>query len=573
MKLHSCLCGTTVLLLLLDAPSSKEWSLPLMGVVGGHYRYTADLLSLDSCVHSQPKLPATWPLCPSPVILPRLQSFLMRHPDQAFAQYVYRGFTSGFRIGYDRDRAPLRPSQGNHPSSFANPAVLRSNINSETSLGRVVGPLPPAWSSAIHCSPLGLVPKSSPGKWRTIVDLSSPSGASVNDGIDARLCTLTYASLDDAVELITKLGRGSELVKIDLKDAYRIVPVHPHDHHLLAISWEGAFYIDRCLPFGLRSAPKVFTAVADTLAWCLHCEGVGYVMHYLDDFLLIGSPRSGEASTALEIATRTFQSIGVPVASDKTEGPSTCIVYLGIVIDTMSLQLRLPEPKLQRVQLLLQEWLDKRSCTRRELERLLGHLSHAATIIHPGRIFLRQLFNLLPQARRPFHHVRLNRQARADLRWWQHFLQAWNGIAFFPAMEVSVHIYSDASGSFGCGAFNPQSEWLQLQWPASWGHSWGGCRVLFHVDNLAVVSVLQRQAPRDPLLTHLSRCLCFYAALYHFEFSAVHIAGGQNTAADALSRNNLSLFSLLFPQVSHSPVSPQVASLLLHHPPDWSSPG
>ena len=123
------------------------------------------------------------------------------------------------------------PSRGNHPSSFANPAVLRSNINSETSLGRVVGPLPPAWSSAIHCSPLGLVPKSSSGKWRTIVDLSaihcsplglvpksssgkwrtivdlsSPSGVSVNDGIDAWLCTLTYASLDDAVELITKLG-------------------------------------------------------------------------------------------------------------------------------------------------------------------------------------------------------------------------------------------------------------------------------------------------------------------------------------------------------------------------------
>ena len=71
-------------------------------------------------------------------------------------------------------------------------------------------------------------------------------------------------------------------------------------------------------------------------------------MHYLDDFLLIGAPRSGEALTALEMATRTFQSIGIPVASDKTEGPSTCITHLGIVIDTMSLQLCLPELKLQR---------------------------------------------------------------------------------------------------------------------------------------------------------------------------------------------------------------------------------
>ena len=134
----------------------------------------------------------------------------------------------------------------------------------------------------------------------------------------------------------------------------------------------------------------------------------------------------------------------------------------------VSSAIRLPEPKLQRVQLLLQEWLDKRSCTWRELERLLGHLSHAATIIHPGRIFLRQLFNLLSQAHRPYHHVCLNRQARADLKCWQHFLQAWNGIAFYPVTEALVHIYSDASRSFGCGMFNPHSEWLQLQWPASW---------------------------------------------------------------------------------------------------------
>ena len=65
-------------------------------------------------------------------------------------------------------------------------------------------------------------------------------------------------------------GPGAELVKIDLKNAYRIVPIHPDDHHLLGIDWKGDTYVDRALPFGLRSAPKVFSAVADMITWALH---------------------------------------------------------------------------------------------------------------------------------------------------------------------------------------------------------------------------------------------------------------------------------------------------------------
>ena len=153
------MCGTVVSFLP-QMPPPWKWSLPLMGVVGGHYWYTADLLALDSCVHPQPILPATWPLCPSPVNLQNLVPFLMRHPDQRFAQYICQGFTSGFQVGYNWSRARLRASQRNHPSSQENPSVLHSNIGAETSLGHVVGPLCPVWSRAVHCNPLGLVPKS-----------------------------------------------------------------------------------------------------------------------------------------------------------------------------------------------------------------------------------------------------------------------------------------------------------------------------------------------------------------------------------------------------------------------------
>ena len=66
-------------------------------------------------------------------------------------------------------------------------------------------------------------------------------------------------------------GPGALMAKLDLKSAYRMVSVHPNDQPLLCIQWRGVTYCDQALPFGLRSAPKLFTAVADGLAWALAC--------------------------------------------------------------------------------------------------------------------------------------------------------------------------------------------------------------------------------------------------------------------------------------------------------------
>ena len=119
-----------------------------------------------------------------------------------------------------------------------------------------------------------------------IVDVSFPFGCSVNHGISSTLASVSYSS-DDAVRRILHLGKGTQLVKVDLKQAYRQVPVHPQDQHLLAISWERSVYVDRALPFGLRSAPKIFTAV---VAWALRMAGIRDQIHYLDDFLFLNPP-------------------------------------------------------------------------------------------------------------------------------------------------------------------------------------------------------------------------------------------------------------------------------------------
>ena len=66
-----------------------------------------------------------------------------------------------------------------------------------------------------------------------------------------------------------------------------MVPVHPEDQHLLGVLREGIVYIDKILPFGLRSAPKIFSALADTVQLILSNNRIRKRLHYLDDFILV----------------------------------------------------------------------------------------------------------------------------------------------------------------------------------------------------------------------------------------------------------------------------------------------
>ena len=119
-----------------------------------------------------------------------------------------------------------------------------------------------------------------------------PAGGSVNDGLDPKLCSLHHASVHNAVSIVRQLGRDTVLIKLDLKDAYRIVPVSPFDYHVMGISWKGQTYVDRALPFGLQSLPKTFNMVADIITGVLSCQEIMHQLHYLDDFFFLGKPKS-----------------------------------------------------------------------------------------------------------------------------------------------------------------------------------------------------------------------------------------------------------------------------------------
>ena len=343
--------------------------------------------------------------------------------------------------------------------------LSRTTWSKEVTAGNIFGPCSPSGQPDVHINRFGVIPKKyQPGKWRLITDLSYPEGTSVNDAIDPALCSLTYTSVDEVAAIAAALGRGAQLAKIDVKSAYRLVPVHPGQRHWLGMQWQGKVYIDGMLPFGLRSAPKLFNAVADALEWCVVQQGVRLIYHYLDDYVVLGSPGTEECGNYLFILQRVCHELGVPLAPEKQDGPAEVLTFLGIEINTIRQELRLPVEKLQRLLQMVNEWERRKACTRRELESLIGILQHACKVIRPGRSFLRRAISLLSITKQPHHHIRLNAEFRSDIRWWKAFETNWNGTAIMAIPEQhSLHLTSDASGSWGCGAWHA-THWFQLEW-------------------------------------------------------------------------------------------------------------
>lgn len=477
------------------------------------------LTGLDSCRPlTKSVMSAAMMHLETPVKLPVWEAALAQHPDQRFAQYILHGLEHGFRIGFQHGKAPLQ--QAGYNLQCPEPSIVSEYLSNELKLNRVIKlTKTEARQMKIHISPFGLIPKKNkPGKWRLIIDLSAPDGSSVNDGIERDMISLSYTSVDTIVARVIQLGQGTLLSKMDIRQAYRLVPIHPEDRYLLGMEWQGAVYVDKCLPFRLRTAPLLFSAVADALQWMMQRKGASYVDHYADDFITVGRPGSDECANNTTIMLQVCEETGAPVEEDKSEGPATTLPFLGIEIDTVAMELRLPPEKLHQLLQKLTQWRGKTACTKRELQSIVGSLSHACKVIKPGRSFLRRLIDLSKVAKRPNHHIRLNLEARSDIEWWYRFASTWNGVSMLRRAHPDVQLTSDASGKWGCGAFYDR-HWFQLQWQealqdmhitikelipivlaaAIWGREWTGLTVQARCDNAAVVADLTQEWRRNAL--------------------------------------------------------------------------
>ena len=436
-------------------------------------------------------------------------------------------------------------------------------------LGHVAGPFAQSPYPYYRCSPLKTVPKKgNAAKLRIIHHLSFPHGQSINSATADWPCPLQ--GFNCAIRIVRQLGRGCFMAKVDVRAAYRCIPVRPADWPLLGMQWGGHYYFHRTLPFGLRSACHLWERYATALEWIAKSEfSVEHTTHYVDDTFLAGDT---EASCAHSIARfkEAELELGVPDAPDKTVGPSTSLTYLGIRIDSMDMSISLDITRVADILQLLGEWHSRASCTLRQLQSLIGILSWAAQVVRHGRTFLQHLRDIAVTHARvsDSQSIPLTAQAHEDLDWWSQYLGQWNGISLLWEEEwmdrTDVRLpHTDACvAGFAavCGAAWFHREWTPAQqllarddtmgrdsmpWKelyaivaaaATWGELWERKKVIFVTDCMPVVQALAKGASRTRRIMQLIRALHFYAARYHFMYRAEHIAGAKNTIADELSR-------------------------------------
>ena len=483
-------------------------------------------------------------------------------------QLLESGFTSGFPLHFDGPRCSQEAP--NLLSAIQNPTVVSAKLSKELDAHRIAGPFSSPPFPVFRISPLGLVPKKVEGEFRLIHHLSYPRGSSLNEGISSDYTTVSYATVENAIDLIKLAGPNCFLAKTDVKNAFRLVPIRPEDYDLLGIYWQGKYYYDRCMPMGCSSSCKTFEMFSTALEWIAQNKlHIPYILHLLDDFLII-SPSNESCQHQLDTFLMLCSFLGIPMAPEKTVGPSTTLAFAGIELDTVLMEARLPQDKLDKCRDLLSTFLRRRKVTLQEIQSLTGLLNFACTVVVPGRAFLRRLIDLTIAVRKPHFLIRLSKDVKEDLVVWQSFLSGFNGRSFFLADQWKnsnqLELYTDASGAMGYGAVFGR-HWCYGQWPPSWchlniaflelypivlslhlwGHDMENQRILFFTDNEALVHVINKQSCRDKNLMFLVRRLVLVCLERNICFKAKHIPGVHNVLADALSRLKLQTFKQLAP--------------------------
>ena len=492
-----------------------------------------------------------------------------------FDKYLISGFRNGFRLGYIGPRG-YRTCH-NLPSCAENPSVIDTKIKKEIVSGRVKGPFPIKPFEKIQISPIGCVPKKSPGDFRIIHHLSYPKGSSINDFICDELSTTRYASLDDAAKLLLDLGPNSLMAKTDIESAFRLIPIHPFDHELLGFKWRDMFYYDTCLPFGASSSCAIFERFSSSLEWIAHTKlNIPYMTHILDDFLILGSANSDKCLNDLNNFLHCCAKIGVPINKDKTELPTTCIVFMGIELDSATMEARLPLEKLVKARTLLNKYKKSRKITLKELQSLLGYLNFCCSVVRPGRCFLRRLIDLSCKVKRSYHLITLGVDGRRDLQAWSTFIDNFNGKSLLLnkkfASAQSLHLHTDAAGSLGYGAIFG-SCWFYGSWPNKyasfnitfkelfpivlalgiWGFKLANKCITIHSDNEAVVYILNKQTSKDKAIMTLVRRFVILCMNHNILIRSEHIPGKQNVLPDLLSRFQIKQFNAMAPNMDTKP--------------------
>ena len=356
------------------------------------------------------------------------------------------------------------------------------------------------------------------------------------------------------------LKPGDWMTKVDLKDAYFMIPMASHHRRLLRFQWQGETYQFNCLPFGLSSAPWVFTKTTRPVVAILRSLGLRLII-YIDDILIMAtSPKVAREHTAGLIFL--LENLGFIINHPKSLlTPTQEIQFLGFIISSNAMEIRLPGEKIKQIRQEARKILETPVPQALALSRLLGKLNHAAQAIPPAPLFYRNLQLCLQRAlersvggRDYLTPTQLTPAASQELQWWQEHLTRWNGRCLLTTTP-DVVIETDASTT-GWGALcqgvrtgGPWSKTeqqlhincLELLAATLAIKTFAKTKEYIHIhlkmDNTTALTYINKYGGTvSAELNRLTKELWFWCLEKNITLQATHLPGTLNCTADEESR-------------------------------------
>ena len=273
----------------------------------------------------------------------------------------------------------------NAKSAFIYGEMLTDTVAHWVKSKMVAGPFKNPPLENFRVNPLMAVKQKS--KVRPILNLSAPKGFSFNDNVDENhIRKLEMSSARQFGNAIKVCGKGALIAKYDICDAYKHIPGHPSQWHCFGFKWLGKYFYDITTVFGSKSAPANFDSVPETIVniVCSETEVPKNTIHrQLDDVPVVSPAWSNHAEKFAERYVEICKMIGIPLAEDcpnreKSFGIGTSGTVLGIIFNTENLSWQLSNTKADGIIALIDEFIAKRTCSLKDIQKLHGKLSDFA---------------------------------------------------------------------------------------------------------------------------------------------------------------------------------------------------
>ena len=501
------------------------------------------------------------------IIAKNFQKGLVDYPDSSVAREVINAVSFGFRVYFHGDVGKLPKKKYNHPVDEVGKLAITEDLTKELRLGHIV----PTNTVPHFVCPLGVVPKDVT-KWRVIRDASHGKENSLNAGIPEFAKVVSYPTFREVCLLVAKSGKNGYLFKIDLKSAYRQLPIHKDDWLLLGYYWKGVYLIDTRMPFGISSACRsaqnfgkciVFIAEKYFIPKRLHNR----IRNYIDDFFG-GAPTFDDCKLLYDGVMKACKWLGVVVGLKKCFSPRKELIILGWKYNTVHMTVGLELTKKLKFELLIDNILKRNTAKRSEIESLVGKLQWSATVVWPGIAFLRRLRDsyLKPQSIPKHFHVNLNKGIKSDLAWWKIFIKSIDTVSIKRIIEppIGAFVVATDASSTGLGGFC-FPDWFYYDFPLKidsdlicyyellavamafklYAFKWKNCVVKLFVDNIPVCNALIKKNTNINNGMNLVRFICMQCVKYRIQYFANYIRTADNDLADLLSRQKPDMFKFL----------------------------